>query len=226
MSNERKRVIYRTWVFDCDGVILDSNRVKTEAFRQVARPFGEEVSEALVAYHVQHGGVSRYQKFAYLLEELLREPPLEHKVNELARQYGHCVYGNLLDCPVAEGLDELRRATGSSRWMIVSGGDQKELRRLFTELGLASLFDGGIFGSPANKDEILARERAAGNITTPALFVGDSRYDHEAAQRAGIDFVFASSWTEFIGWQEYAAVRHLHVVSSVKDLAPIYADSG
>jgi len=215
---------YRTWVFDCDGVIIDSNRVKTEAFRQVAQPYGEQVAEALVAYHVRQGGVSRYEKFAYMLTDILGEPLLTEKVRDLALLYGECVYRNLLVCPVAEGLKELRRATAGSRWMIVSGGDQEELRRLFAERGLAALFDGGIFGSPADKDEILARERSSGNLSFPALFVGDSRYDHEAAQRAGIDFVFASAWTEFSGWQDYVSTRQLAVVSSLKELVPMYTE--
>ena len=222
MSNQKRR-IYRTWIFDCDGVILDSNKVKTEAFRQVARPFGEEVVKALVAYHVRHAGASRYQKFAYLLQELLNEQPRVEKVNALARQFGNTVYHDLLDCAIVEGLDELRRTTVDSRWMVVSGGDQDELRRLFVERGLNSLFDGGVFGSPANKDEIITRERIAGNLLTPALFIGDSRYDHETAKRAGIDFVFAHAWTEFEGWQQYAATHHFPVVSSVKELIPIYS---
>lgn len=222
MSREHKRSVYHTWIFDCDGVILDSNKVKTEAFRQIAQPYGEQVAEALVAYHVQQGGISRYQKFAHLLTDILGESLVTEKVLDLARLYGECVYQNLLTCPVAEGLEDLQRATQGSRWMIVSGGDQDELRRLFAERGLAAFFDGGIFGSPANKDEILARERLSGNLNSPAIFVGDSRYDHEAAQRANTDFVFVSAWTEFLGWQDYAAVQQFPVVSSVKDLVPIY----
>ncbi|CAK0769382.1 HAD family hydrolase [Gammaproteobacteria bacterium] len=211
---------YRTWVFDCDGVIMDSNRVKTDAYFQIALPYGKEVAEALVAYHMLQGGVSRYEKFAYMLTELLGQPLLDHKVNDLARIFGEYMYNNLLACPLTEGLKELRCATEGSRWMVVSGGDQDELRRLLVERGIASLFDGGIFGSPADKDEILAREHLSGNLDFPALFIGDSRYDHEAAQCAGIDFVFASAWTEFSEWQDYAAIWQFPVVSSVKYLTP------
>jgi phosphoglycolate phosphatase-like HAD superfamily hydrolase len=211
---------YRTLVFDCDGVVLDSNNVRTEGFRQIAQPYGEEVVESLVAFHLQNGGVSRYAKFAYLLTEILREPLLAETVNKLAQRYSECVYGNLLDCPVTEGLRELRQATMENRWMIVSGADQNELRRLFAERNLDTLFDGGIFGSPANKDEILAREVNSGNLQQPALFIGDSRYDHESATRAGFDFVFASDWTDFSGWEDYASGNQLSVVAQVKDLIP------
>ena len=36
-----------TIVFDCDGVILDSNRIKTEAFYEIGKQFSEEAGERL-----------------------------------------------------------------------------------------------------------------------------------------------------------------------------------
>jgi len=42
---------YKTLVFDCDGVILDSNRVKTDAFHKAALFYGGEVADIFVQYH-------------------------------------------------------------------------------------------------------------------------------------------------------------------------------
>ncbi|MCY1452939.1 hypothetical protein D9M71_699010 [compost metagenome] len=97
---------------------------------------------------------------------------------------------------MAEGLYRLREEHINSRWLIVSGGDQEELRRVFSERNLSHLFDGGIFGSPDNKDMILARELERGNIVKPGIFFGDSQYDFESAKRAGLDFAFVSGWSE------------------------------
>jgi len=55
----------------------------------------------------------------------------------------------------------------------------------------------------------LAREKANGNLQFPALFVGDSKYDFEAATRAGLDFVFLSGWTEVQDWKTYCAEKIL-----------------
>jgi len=54
---------YKTLVFDCDGVILNSNKLKTQAFYQATLPYGESKAQAMVNYHVQNGGISRYRKF-------------------------------------------------------------------------------------------------------------------------------------------------------------------
>jgi phosphoglycolate phosphatase-like HAD superfamily hydrolase len=123
-----------------------------------------------------------------------------------------------MNCRVAEGLDELRAATHRARWLIVSGGDQGELRDIFSTRGLSSLFDGGIMGSPDTKDFILKREIELGNIVFPALFLGDSRYDYEVAISSGLDFIFVSGWTEFREWQELVEKNSLLHVKWLSEL--------
>jgi len=209
---------FTTLVLDCDGVILDSNRVKTDAFRRVALRYGSDVAEKLVQFHVQHGGVSRYQKFEHLMVNILGQAGGEKEVQTLASAYGERVYRELLKCDIANGIHELRKATADHAWMVVSGEDEVELRRVFRERGLDTLFDRGIHGSPATKDVILQRELSTANLKLPALFVGDSRYDHEAAQRAGLQFVFAYGWSEFQEWHEYCGTHQIPVIEKLSDL--------
>lgn len=216
---------YTTLVFDCDGVVLDSNKVKTEAFYQATLPYGEAAARAMVDYHVANGGVSRYKKFAYFLEQIApnivpsyaeqQGPNLE----TLLQAYAGHVREGLLRCVVAPGLEALREQTPDARWLIVSGGDQAELRDVFASRGIAEWFDGGIFGSPDTKDEILARELASGNIQPPALFLGDSKYDYHAASAAGLDFVFLSGWSEVERWEEWVNQQKIKSVASLSELA-------
>ena len=100
----------------------------------------------------------------------------------------------------------------------MSGGDQAELHYIFAERGLASLFERGIYGSPDTKDEILSREIATGHLELPALFLGDSRYDHEAANLAGLDFIFIHEWTEFSEWQSYCKMNSISAINRISDL--------
>ena len=148
---------YNTIVFDCDGVILNSNKIKTEAFYKSALPYGAQAAEALVEYHISNGGISRYRKFKWLLENIVPEnegPDLD----TLLKTYSKEVKCGLLTCDVAEGIYELRKKTIKLNWLVASGGDQIELREIFLSRGLEQLFNGGIFGSPDNKDIILKRE--------------------------------------------------------------------
>lgn len=213
---------YQTLVFDCDGVLFDSNRVKTEAFRVVASQFGMDAANNLVTYHTQNGGISRYRKFEYLLTQILHRDAPPELVNQLSKQYGDCVEQDLLNCAVAPGLETLREKTRHAKWMIVSGGDQAQLRRVFADRELDHLFDGGIFGSPTSKDEILLREIANGAIQSRALYAGDSRFDHMAALRARMDFVFIHGWSEFADWQTYSKEHGIRCVATLSDLLALF----
>jgi len=212
---------YNTLVFDCDGVVLDSNKVKTQAFYKAVLPYGPAAAQALVGYHVANGGVSRYEKFAYFLNTLVPEyaPAVDGPdFDALLRAYASEIHHGLLHCKVAEGLNELRETTTGTRWLIVSGGDQSELRAVFEQRGLSDLFEGGIFGSPDTKGTILSRELEKGNITLPALFIGDSTYDYQASNKVGLDFIFVKCWTEVEHYECWLAEKNINAILSLKDL--------
>ena len=211
---------YKTLVFDCDGVVLNSNQLKIQAYFDVAIKFGanETQAQALVNHHVKLGGISRYPKFEYFLREIMQQIVTEQALQALLDSFTAEVKRLLTDCEIAPDLMGVREANPHAKWMIISGGDQAELNNIFQQRGIDKLFDAGIFGSPDNKDVILARELDAGNIVEPALFIGDSRYDHQASTNAGLDFVFLSAWTDVEGWQDYCANHQITVFNHLGDL--------
>lgn len=215
---------YRTFVFDCDGVVLDSNRLKTDAFRLAALPYGDEAAEALVDHHVANGGISRFAKFQHFLENLVPAGAIGPGFDDLLASYALAVRKGLAECAAAAGLEELRLATSDARWLIVSGGSQEELREVFAERGIDHWFDGGIFGSPDTKDVILAREIENGNIRGPALFIGDSKYDYRAASAADLDFVFATYWTEVPDWREFVDLHKINTVDDIQQIQQLFAN--
>lgn len=211
---------YKTIVFDCDGVILDSNVVKTDAYFRTAKNLGatDEQAQELVDYHVKLGGISRYHKFDWYVREVLKQAATEKAIQMFLDEFSRELEEGLMHCTIADGLQDLRKATADAKWMILSGGDQQEIRDLFAKRKLADLFDGGLFGSPDNKDTVLAREKANGNLQFPALFIGDSKYDHESSTGAGLDFIFVSDWTEVPDWQSYCEENQIKVLANISSL--------
>jgi phosphoglycolate phosphatase-like HAD superfamily hydrolase len=191
---------YQTLIFDCDGVILNSNKIKTQAFYDVAKVYGHEPAQKLREYHVKNGGISRYEKFEYLLVNILQKSIEKQELNQLLSHFSREVKKALLECEVAKNIKELREKTKNTKWLIVSGGDQAELRDVFKQRNLDGYFDGGIFGSPDNKDTILNNEINNNNILGKSLFLGDSMYDYRVATTAQMDFIFLSKWTELKHW--------------------------
>ncbi len=57
------------------------------------------------------------------------------------------------------------------------------------------------------------------NIISPALFLGDSKYDFQSASNADIDFLFLSAWTEVADWKSWVSANSLSHVDDIKTLA-------
>ena len=119
-------------------------------------------------------------------------------------------------------MNNLRKVSGNIPWLIVSGGDQLELREVFTKRGLTSFFNGGIFGSPEKKIDILKREIANGIIKFPALMLGDSKLDHIAAKSNNIDFLFVYRWTDFKSYNDYCIHNSIKAIESVSDIKEFF----
>lgn len=212
---------YKTLVLDCDGVVLNSNKTKVNAYFEVAKRNGatDAQAQALVDHHIQKGSFPRNGKIAYYLKEILKQEVTDEVMQQYMHTFDEILDRTLMDCEVASGLLPLREASRHSKWMLLSGGDQRELRTIFARRNLADLFDAGIFGGPDTKDIVLAREKANGNLQLPALFIGDSKYDYEAATRAGLDFVFLSDWTEVADWQIFCATNKITVAKNLLELS-------
>ena len=210
---------YQTLIFDCDGVILNSNKIKTQAFYDVAKIYGHGPAQTLKDYHVQNGGISRYKKFEYLLKNILQKPIKKQELNELLSNFSKEVKKALLICEVASNIKEFRDKTRNTKWLIVSGGDQAELREIFEQRGLSNYFDGGIFGSPDDKDVILKNETKNRNIIGKSLFLGDSMYDYQAANTAKMDFIFISKWTEVKDWKKWICENEIINFNNIESIA-------
>lgn len=210
-------------VFDCDGVILDSNRLKAEAFFLAAEPYGRQEAQELVRFNAANGGISRVRKFEHFLTQIAKTEAEPLRMSELLTAYASHVQAGLMTCAIAQGLTRLRAHLADARWHVVSGGDQTEIRSVFARRDLAQFFDGGIFGGPESKKDIVARELATKNILRPAVFLGDSKYDYAVAREFDFEFVFVSGWTEFSDWRTFQARENFGFVSSLEELLAVAA---
>lgn len=174
---------------DCDGVILDTVDVKTNAFAAVASRYGQEASERLVAYHLRHGGVSRQAKFTWLYRELTGGEIPAAELAELCGDFAARCRDGVLRAPFLPGaLECIRAVSGHIPLHVVSGTPRAELRNVFERRDLARFFD-GLWGTPPEKTALLVSVvKASGLAADRVLMVGDSVTDLEAATAAGTLF--------------------------------------
>ncbi|MEE9331799.1 MAG: HAD hydrolase-like protein [Methylophilaceae bacterium] len=211
---------YKTIVFDCDGVLLNSNKIKVQAYYDVAKCMGgsDAQAQAFVDYHIAQGSFPRNGKIKYYLKHIVQQKETTALMQQYLNAFDQILAESLMQCELAIGLLELKTHTKNARWMVLSGGDQMGLRQIFERRDLTQYFECGIFGGPDIKEKVLDREKSNGNIQFPALFVGDSKYDHQASTGAGLDFVFLSDWTEVKDWQTYCRNNDITVRSSILKL--------
>jgi phosphoglycolate phosphatase-like HAD superfamily hydrolase len=184
-------------IFDCDGVLLDSNGLKTQAFHDTVKPgYGVDAADALVAFHRSNGGISRRLKFEHLFSNILSAPPDAGAVEALVAGFGRRVRDGLLQAPLIQGVDRALRSARERGWTlyVVSGGDRDEILATLTSRGLADLF-AGIHGGERRKRETV--QSLLAESKGPAVFFGDSAEDHRAASQNGIPFVFVSGVSEW-----------------------------
>lgn len=209
---------YKIWFFDCDGVILDSNSIKSDAFYETALKYGPDKAESFVKYHQDRGGISRFEKFKYFFETMLGAKNFEEDLSFSLEEFGARVKAKLMECHETKGLREfLESLPSDSCKIVISGGEQSELREVFKERGLAKYFD-GIFGSPDDKLTILKRETPGGKCKVPAVFIGDTRYDYECARNVNADFIFMAQYTEFKDWPRYFRGKEIKIINNLGEL--------
>jgi phosphoglycolate phosphatase-like HAD superfamily hydrolase len=187
---------YRQMIFDCDGVIVDSNAVKEANIRAAALSVCDpEEADRFVAYFVANNGVARERKIA----SFFADPAKRHSVLSTYNRLNAATIP-FID-PQPETHRFLRRcAEAGIPLYVLSGGDEEEVRKMLYNAGIAGLFR-GIMGGPLSKIEHLDRL----GLTGPTCYFGDSQYDYEVAARFGYDFVFLSRYSQFRGWREFFA---------------------
>ena len=191
---------YYSYIFDCDGVILDSNKIKTEAFREVLKDESNEDIESFIKYHKSNQGINRYEKFKYFFEQIKNINNYDKKYNDLLNKFSSICFKKVCSSEYTKGiinyLEQLK--LNKLNTFVISGSDEKELIEVFRKKKILGFFN-SVYGSPRNKNEItemLFEKRA---INSNSIYFGDSKYDYEVAYKIGCKFVFISGYSD---WQE------------------------
>jgi phosphoglycolate phosphatase-like HAD superfamily hydrolase len=186
-----KTTDWQAIIFDFDGVVVESGKIKTQAFADLYRPYGDDIAAAAVNYHQQNGGLSRYHKFHYVQQHLLGEPPLTPEAEqELDRQFSKLVVEAVIACRAVPGATELiQRESTRIPLFVASGTPEIELQTIVEKRNLAPYFV-EVRGAPTPK-QVLVAEILSKHALIPesVLMIGDALVDYESAQANGIAFL-------------------------------------
>lgn len=185
-KNKKLQAIF----FDFDGVIVNSNELKTQAFYNLLEGYPEHLRQEMVAYHRLHGGVSRVEKIRYFHEILLGTSLNEKDLQLWASRYSGLVLEKVLKVEYVQGaLEFLQQWSGEVQFFLISGTPEDELQYIIQERGLSRHFL-EVLGSPVVKtihiENLLAQYRLRPEC---CFFVGDALTDYDAARETGVPFI-------------------------------------
>jgi HAD superfamily hydrolase (TIGR01549 family) len=186
---------YDTYIFDCDGVLLDTNLLKCDAFGKSIEGYPSEIIANFVNHCKKTFGVSRYVKFKEFLTDFAREPFEEEKYNLLLNNYSNLCEDIYKSANITPGaVDLLQKLSKLNKNLYVaSGSDEKELNMVFHARNLGKYFD-GIYGSPKTKLEC-ATIILKNHPNKRTVFIGDALSDMTTAKKHNIDFIYVSKYT-------------------------------
>lgn len=169
-------------IFDFDGVICESVHIKTDAFYEMYLPYGEEIAHKVKKYHINHGGMSRYDKFKHYENEFLGKELTSQKLKDLSLEFSSLVKEKVITAPFVEGaLEFLQEHSQNYKCFIVSATPMEEIKEIAKEKNIDQYFQ-SIYGSQKSKIEwgkyILDTYKIKANET---LFIGDAKSDYNAA---------------------------------------------
>jgi HAD superfamily hydrolase (TIGR01549 family) len=181
---------YDAIVFDFDGVLVDSVDVKTQAFGALYAEYGDRIVEQVQAYHLLHGGISRFTKFRYYHEVLLGKKLTEAEEINLGDRFSQYVEDAVVDAVYVAGAYEvLENNYQSIPLFVASGTPDQELKRIVSRRNMGHYFV-SVHGSPAPKGDIIQDILSKyGFNPDRVLMVGDAIADYEGAIAAGVKFI-------------------------------------
>lgn len=201
--------------FDFDGVLAESVHIKTDAFKQMYMYKGEDFAKKVEQYHLDNGGVSRYEKFKVFNGEWLGEKVDQQKINELAQIFGDLVIDGVVNAPEVTGAFDFLNSSEMYKKYIITGTPTVEIKPILKRRKMDHFFEDA-FGSPEKKGHwvkhILKNEDVLAN---QCVFIGDALADYNAAIENDVPFILRETKGAEELFKDYTGYR-------LKDLSSLH----
>ena len=177
-------------IFDFDGVIINSHKVKTLAFYNVFKAYGELYGLKAKKFHLEHIGKSRYFKFKYILKNILKSKVTKKKILNLDKEFDHFVQKRIKKMyPSHHLIRFLKNKNNLFNIYISTGTPQANIVKTLKEKKILKYFD-KVYGSPKSKiNHIKMIKKNDKKNDKKNIFIGDSFEDFKAAKNSNIEFI-------------------------------------
>ena len=205
---------YKSIILDCDGVILNSNKIKTRAFKLALKKYSKNEIDTFINYHKNNGGISRYVKFKYFYKNILKINKFEKEFEQSLKNYEKELSNNILLSKQDNFLIKFLNKYKNKNLIVCTASNEKELIKVFKKRKIYDFFD-KIYGSPNSKFENIKIGIANKFILKPCVYIGDSSEDYKVAKKFKFDFIFKYPWSELDNWQEFVDKNRIKIIKNL-----------
>ena len=180
----------RIIIFDFDGVIVESNAIKDQAFFKLYLPYGESIARSAHELHLSNSGASRFEKFALIHKVVLGREITPAESQDFGQRFRSLCFDAVCACPMIPGAEQfLNTYAGRIGMALASATPEEELVAILKKRDLTRYFR-HTCGKPRSKLQNLNYILASEKLTPDqAVFVGDQPSDRDAALEAAIPFI-------------------------------------
>tara|TARA_Y100001970_G_C14013354_1_gene739662 strand:+ start:204 stop:842 length:639 start_codon:yes stop_codon:yes gene_type:complete len=177
-------------IFDFDGVILDSNNSKKDAFVECYDELNDNLKEKIAKYHLKNLGVNRYIKIENIEKKILKNKNWKIDKEEKINNFSKIVKKKVLDSKFIPGvLNTIKRLNKDNDLFICSATPEKELVYICKKKKIFKYFK-KIYGSPKSKKDILLNIMEKNkNLEKNFIYIGDAISDYNLAKDLKIKFI-------------------------------------
>lgn len=173
-------------IFDFDGVIINSHKIKTLAFFNIFKVYGKNIGLKAKKYHLDNIGKSRYLKFKFIIKNIQRSKITKTKLLLLDKKFDNFLEKKIKKMTPSKNLILFLKNKKNRRKMFISTGTPKDkIIKILKEKKLIKYFN-KVYGSPKSKKSHIKEIKKNGKRT---LFIGDSSEDFQAAKYSKVEFI-------------------------------------
>lgn len=209
-------------VFDFDGVLFDTNKIKLDCFVDVAinHSFKEIVS--FVDYCRTAGGITASERFTHYLSKV--DTSCNYSVQKLTDAYRKLVRDKILFADPSPFLTRLYSLKANFNLSIISGGNTEEIIELLNRTKSYDIFNGMILGNPRSKDENFSLFCSRFD-PQESIYIGDSLLDFHLAKKYNMAFRFIYGWTDLEDYENHPeltnAIKYLNISQVIDEFKKV-----
>ena len=195
---------YDFFIFDCDGVILDSNNFKNQIFLESVKHYSSKKISNFEKFIKVNKGLSRYYFYEYFFSKIakLENKDIEKEYKKALNFYNNKIKANYKKCKYIPGVIKFIKKINKinkinkKNIFVISGSEENELIKIFKEKNIYKYFH-KIYGSPKSKIDN-AMNLNLKIKSQKILYFGDSYYDYIVSKKIKSDFIFVSGYSDEI----------------------------